>query len=70
MLSKSTKLRIGCTAVALISTLQTVAAKGSQHRHHYAQGAGIWHSARGNTAVSPSATSWRYDEALSAPAGR
>jgi hypothetical protein len=70
MLSKSTKLRIGCTAVALIWAVQPVAAKGGLHRHHHVQGSIIWSSVSGHVARSQSpGASWRYDEAESAPAG-
>jgi hypothetical protein len=69
MLSKSTKLRIGCTAIALILAVRPIAAKGDLHRHHHALGTKSWSSVSGNAARSQS-SSWRYDEAGSAPAGR
>jgi hypothetical protein len=70
MLSRSTKLRIGCMAVALIWVVQPVAAKGGLHKHRHVQGIRIWSSVSGNAARSQSpGASWRYDEAESAPAG-
>jgi hypothetical protein len=70
MLSRSTKLRIGCMAVALIWAVQPVAAKGGLHKRRHVQGIRIWSSVSGNAARSQSpGASWRYDEAESAPAG-
>jgi hypothetical protein len=70
MLSKSTKLRIGCTAIALVLAVQPVAAKSGLHKHHRTQRIGNWGFAGGNTLQSQSPVSrWRYDEAESAPAG-
>jgi hypothetical protein len=70
MLSKSTRLRIGCTAIALILAVQPVAAKSGLHKHHYRQSIRNWGFAGGSTLQSQSPVSrWRYDEAESAPAG-